>query len=91
VTSGQIADGGGDTVEAGSSARLGARLGRSLERHPFATATVVTLLAAAAELALQYEDAWRPTLRTTLDGLSERGTLILERLKPADEPPRKPR
>jgi serine/threonine protein kinase len=81
---------GGDRVEAGSSSRLGARIGRSLERHPFVTATAVTLMAAAAELAMQNEDAWRPTLQVTLERLTARTTAVFERLR-SDEPARRPR
>jgi serine/threonine protein kinase len=81
---------GGDRVEAGSSSRFGARIGRSLERHPFVTATAVTLMAAAAELAMQNEDAWWPALQATLDRLTARTTAVFERLR-SDEPARRPR
>jgi serine/threonine-protein kinase len=73
----------GDPVEA-DSARP-ARWGRSMRRHPFATATVVTLIVAATELALQNQDAWAPTLRAYVDRFAARTATIFPRAR-SDEP-----
>jgi serine/threonine protein kinase len=80
----------GGPVEARSSSRLGSRVLRALERHPFATAAAATLLAAAVQLAIQNQEAWVPTLQTALDGLAARSAAVLERLR-ADEPAPRPR
>src|SRR6202035_4317926 len=75
----------GDPVEATSSARVNARLGKALERHPFATAPAVTLIAAAVELALQNQSVWVPALQATVDRLAAQATTIFSRWRP-DEP-----
>ena len=75
----------GDPVEATSSARVNARVGKALERHPFATATAVTLIAAAVELALQNESIWVPALQATVDRLATQTSSIFSRWR-SDEP-----
>jgi eukaryotic-like serine/threonine-protein kinase len=59
----------GDPVEAGSS-RLKAKVGRFLVAHRFATATVVALLAAGVEVALQNQSAWVPACEAYVDQLT---------------------
>jgi serine/threonine-protein kinase len=78
----------GDPVEA-TSARLPARLGRFLERHPFATATVVTLFAGSIELAVQNQDAWLPTVQPYIDRMEAHTTAIFSRSR-ADESAKRP-
>jgi len=61
-------------------------LGKALERHPFATATAVTLIAAAVELALQNQSAWVPALQATVDRLATQATTIFSRWRPDERP-----
>ena len=73
----------GDPVEA-ESARPTARLGRFLERHPFATATVVTLFAAAIGLAMQNQNAWVPALQATADRFAARTVTMFTRWRSSE-------
>jgi serine/threonine-protein kinase len=75
---------GGDPIEAGSDRPM-ARLSRFLESHPFATATVVTLVAAAIELAIQNPGTWAPAFQEVVDGLSARTSTMLRHWR-SDEP-----
>ncbi|HEV3019438.1 MAG TPA: serine/threonine-protein kinase [Burkholderiaceae bacterium] len=56
----------GDPVEARTD-RLGPRIDSFLVRHPFATATVVTLIAAAIELTMTNKVDWTATFNESME------------------------
>ncbi|HEX4584739.1 MAG TPA: serine/threonine-protein kinase [Burkholderiaceae bacterium] len=78
----------GAPVEAGSD-RLHARFGRLLERHPFATATVVTLIAGSIELAVQYRSEWVPAVQPAMQQLAAHAAAAFQRWRP-DESSKRP-
>jgi serine/threonine-protein kinase len=78
----------GDPVEAGSD-RLRARFGKILERHPFATATAVTLIAGSIELAIQNQSFWVPAVQPYMDQLAARTAALFLRSR-SDESSKRP-
>ncbi|HUD25908.1 MAG TPA: protein kinase [Burkholderiaceae bacterium] len=66
----------GDPVEARSD-RLGPRTDRFLVSHPFATATVVTLIAAAIELTMTYRIDWVAALHRATEKIGAWSAAVL--------------
>ena len=78
----------GDRVEADSN-RPTVRLGRFLERHPFSTATTVTLIAAAIELTAQNPNDWAPAVHAYVDQVAARTATLFSHWR-SDEPTKRP-
>jgi serine/threonine-protein kinase len=74
----------GDPVEADSD-RVTARFGRFLQRHPFGTAAVVTLIAAAIVLPAQNQDALAPAFRAYVDRFAARTVTMFKHWR-SDDP-----
>jgi eukaryotic-like serine/threonine-protein kinase len=78
----------GDPIEAGADRPM-VKFSRFLERHPFATATFVTLFAAAIELAIEHQDVLAPRFRQYVDALAARAATMLHH-GAADEATKRP-